>query len=43
MAYEWHAAFERIRRPDLLDEVNRADAAVRVPSFAPPLTNATAP
>ena len=41
--YEWHAAFERLRRADLLDLVNRRDAAVRLPSSAPPLTNATAP
>jgi hypothetical protein len=43
MRYEWHAAFERMRRGDLIGRVNRPDAAVRVPSSAPPLTNATAP
>lgn len=41
--YQWHAAFERMRRGDLIDRVTRPDAAVRVPSSAPPLTNATAP
>ena len=43
MRYEWHAAFERMRRSDLIDRVNRPDAAVRVPSSAPPLSNVTAP
>lgn len=44
MRYEWHAAFERLRRSDLIGRVNRPEAAaLRVPSSAPPLSNATAP
>lgn len=41
--YEWHAAFERRRRTDLLEQIGRLNAAMVTPSTAPPLTNATAP
>jgi hypothetical protein len=45
--YEWHAAYERRRRDDLFDGVNRVSAAASAamigPTSAPPLTNATAP
>lgn len=41
--YEWHAAFERLRRADLMGRVDRPDVASWSPSGAPPLTNATAP
>ena len=41
--YEWRAGFERLRREDLLDKIERPDVAVRLPLSAPPLTNVTAP
>jgi hypothetical protein len=44
--YEWHAAFERRRRDELLDAVGRVTAAQALPAPltpVPPLTNATAP
>jgi hypothetical protein len=43
--YEWHAAFERRRRDELLTAIGRTTptAAFTMPSDAPPLTNATAP
>jgi hypothetical protein len=41
--YEWHLAFERRHRAELFDAVARANAALLLPSTAPPLTNATAP
>ena len=41
--YEWRAAFERRRRDDLFDLIGRLNAAMTMPTSAPPLTNATAP
>jgi hypothetical protein len=41
--YEWRAAFERRRRDDLFATIGRTNAALAIPSSAPPLTNATAP
>jgi len=44
--YEWHAAFERRRRDDLLDAIGQVTAAHTLPApltSGPPLTNATAP
>jgi len=41
--YVWQAAFERMRRGDLMARVNRPDVAARLLPNAPALTNATAP
>ena len=41
--YEWRAAFERRRRDDLFDLIGHLNAAMTMPTSAPPLTNATAP